>query len=180
MHLEGCLPLVAHCDVNIIVASVEVELGVDLCTAQLVKEVGNKWNQVSILPSDLVEVLEVHTEFQGAVLLLSKEDGCTAWRLRRSDEPLAEHVVKEFVKETKLCARERVDVAMRRYLVILEVNLMIKCMMGRHVLSLFSREHIEKVIVGLRDDFGKELRLVSRKGLSAEWTLEQVDCQRLA
>jgi len=33
----------------------EVEFGVDLCAAQLVEEVGNKWNQVSILLSDLVE-----------------------------------------------------------------------------------------------------------------------------
>jgi len=77
--------------------------------------------------------------------------------LRRSDEPLAEHVIEEFVKEAELCAREWVDVAMRRHLVILEVNLMIKCTMRRNVLSLFSREYIEKVIVGLRDDFGEEL-----------------------
>ena len=27
-HLEGCLPLMASCDVNIVVASMEVELGV--------------------------------------------------------------------------------------------------------------------------------------------------------
>src|SRR5882724_6801094 len=47
---EGCLPLVACCNANIIVASAEVELGVDLCASQLVKEVGNEWNQVSILP----------------------------------------------------------------------------------------------------------------------------------
>jgi len=79
---EGCLPLVAHCDVNIVVASTEVELGVDLCAAQLVEEVGNKWNWVSILPSDLVEVSEVYTESQGAVLLLNKEYRCTSWRLR--------------------------------------------------------------------------------------------------
>jgi len=64
---------------NIVVASMEVELGVDLCAAQLVEEIGNEWNWVLILLSDLVEVLEVHTESQGAVLLLSKEDGCTAW-----------------------------------------------------------------------------------------------------
>jgi len=46
-------------------------------------------------------------------------------------------------------------VAMRRCLVILEVNFMIKLVMRGHVLSLFLREHIEKVLVGLRDDFGK-------------------------
>jgi len=53
-----CGPLHA----NIIVASTEVELGVDLWASQLVEEVGNKWNWVSILLSDLVEVSEVHTE----------------------------------------------------------------------------------------------------------------------
>jgi len=79
MHSEGCLPLVAHCDVNIVVASMEVELGVDLHTAQLVKEVGDKGNRVLILPCDLVEVSEVDTESQGAILLLSKENRCAAW-----------------------------------------------------------------------------------------------------
>jgi len=53
---------------------------------------------------------------------------------------------------------------MRRHLVILEVNFMIKLVMRGHVLSLFLQEHIEKVLVGLRDDFGKELCLVGRKG----------------
>src|SRR5882724_4091455 len=84
------------------------------------------------------------------------------------DELLAEHVIEEFAKETELCAREQVDVAMRRHLVILEVNLMIKLMMRGHVLSLFLREHIEKVLVGLRDDFGKELCLIGRKGLRVQ------------
>jgi len=73
---------VASCDANIVEASVEVKLGVDLCTAQFVEEIGDKWNQVPILPCDLVEVLEVDTESQGTILLLSKENGCTTWRLR--------------------------------------------------------------------------------------------------
>ena len=30
---EGCFPLVAGCNMNIVVASMGVELGVDLCTA---------------------------------------------------------------------------------------------------------------------------------------------------
>jgi len=96
----------------------EVELGVDLCTAQLVKEVGNEWNWVSILLSDLVEVSEVHTELQGAVLLLSKRMGALPGDCGRSDEPLAKHVIEEFMKERALCQRAG-DVAMRRRLVIL-------------------------------------------------------------
>src|SRR5882724_1839604 len=155
MHSEGCLPLMACCDANIVVASTEVKLGVDLCAAHLVEEVGDKRNRVPILPCDLVEVSEVHTESQGAILLLGKEDGCTAWQLRGSDEPLAEHVIEEFMKETELCAIEWVDVAMRRCLVILDVNFMVKLAMRRHVLSLFSREYIKKVPIRLRDDFGK-------------------------
>ena len=79
---EGCLPLVASCDANIVVASMEVKLGVDLRAAQLVEEVGDKWNRVPILWCDLVEVLEVHTESQGVILLLSKEDWCTTRQLR--------------------------------------------------------------------------------------------------
>ena len=80
--LEGCLPLVACCDMNIVVASTEVELGVDLCTAQLVEEIGDEWDQVLILPCDLVEVSEVDTESQGTILLLGKDNRCTTWQLR--------------------------------------------------------------------------------------------------
>jgi len=54
------------------------------------------------------------------------------------DEPLAKHVIEEFTQETELCYREWVDVAMRRCLVILKVNFVVKPLMRRHVLSLFS------------------------------------------
>ena len=69
----------ACCDANIVVASMEVELGVDLCTAKLVKEVCDQWDWVPILPSNLVEVSEVDTESQGAILLLGKENRCICW-----------------------------------------------------------------------------------------------------
>src|SRR5882724_4105382 len=79
MHSESCLPLVSRCDTNIVVARAEVELGVDLCAAQLVEEVGDEWNRVPILSRNLVEVPEVHTESQGTVLLLCKENWGAAW-----------------------------------------------------------------------------------------------------
>ena len=65
----------ASCHTNIVVASMEVELGVDLCTAKLVEEIGDKWNWVPILLHDLVEVSEVNTESQGAMLFLEKRTG---------------------------------------------------------------------------------------------------------
>jgi len=78
-HSEGCLPLVASCNANIVVASMEVKLGIDLCTDKLVEEVCDKGDQVLILLSDFVEVPEVDTEFQGAILLFGKENRCTCW-----------------------------------------------------------------------------------------------------
>ena len=69
MHSEGCLPLVAHFDTNIIVASAEVKLGVDLHAAQLVEEVGDEWDWVPILSSNLVKVPEVDTESQGTIIV---------------------------------------------------------------------------------------------------------------
>jgi len=81
MCLEACLPPVAGCNANIRVASMEVKLGLDLGTAQLVEEVCDKWDQVPILLSDPFEVLEVNTESQGVILLLGKENWCTCWQL---------------------------------------------------------------------------------------------------
>ena len=60
--VKGCLPLVASSNVHVVVASMHVELGVDLGTAELVKEVSDKRDWVPILPGELVEVPEVDTE----------------------------------------------------------------------------------------------------------------------
>jgi len=76
---KAVLPFVASCDANIEVASTEVKIGVDLCTAKLVKKVCDNWDQVLILSGDLVEVPEVDTESQGTILLLGKEDRCVCW-----------------------------------------------------------------------------------------------------
>jgi len=64
---------------NIVVTSAEVELGVDICAAKLVKEVCDKGDQVPVLPGDLVEIMEVDTGSQGTILLLGKENRCTHW-----------------------------------------------------------------------------------------------------
>jgi len=51
---------------------------------------------------------------------------------------------------------------------------MIKWAMGGMFLALLAR-NTSKVIVGLRDDFGKELCLVGRKGSECKWMLERVE-----
>jgi len=45
---------------------------------------------------------------------------------------------------------------------------MIKLAMRRHVLSLFPREHIEEILIHLRDDLGEEFGLISGQGLRVE------------
>src|SRR5882672_525203 len=80
--VKCCLPLMASGDTNIVVAGPQVELSVDLGTAELVKEIGDKRDRVPILPGELVEVPEVDTEPQGTVFLLCKQDLGTCWRLR--------------------------------------------------------------------------------------------------
>src|SRR5882672_6683040 len=61
---ECCLPLMASSDANIVVASPQVELSVDLGTAELVKEICDKQDRVPILPGELVEIPKVNTESQ--------------------------------------------------------------------------------------------------------------------
>src|SRR5882672_9981396 len=43
---EGCFQLMASSNMHVVVASVQVEFGVDLGAAELVQEVGDKWDQV--------------------------------------------------------------------------------------------------------------------------------------
>ena len=152
-------------DAHIVVASAQVKLGVDLGTAELVEEVSNKRDWVPILPGELVEIPKVDTEPKGSIFLLGEQDWGTCWQLGRSDESFAKHVIEEFAKEAKLCAREWIDVAMWRCLVILEVNFMVKLAMRRHVLSLFLREHIKEVLVHLGHNLGKEFALIGREWL---------------
>src|SRR5712664_163720 len=47
---KGCLPLMASGDSHVVVAGPQVKLGVDLGTAELVKEIGDKRDRVPILP----------------------------------------------------------------------------------------------------------------------------------
>src|SRR5882672_85993 len=63
---------------NIVVASAQVELGIDLGTAELVQEVGNKQDWVLILPCELVEVPEVDTELQVPSFFFANRTGAPA------------------------------------------------------------------------------------------------------
>src|SRR5882724_10653148 len=81
MGVKGCLPLVATCDVNIVIASMQIELAVDIHSTELVKEVCDDGDWVLILFGDLVEVPEVHTKLQATIIFLGKEDRGTGWRL---------------------------------------------------------------------------------------------------
>jgi len=65
MRSEGCLPLVACSDVNIYSSQHGGRAWCRPSHCPAVEEVGDKWNRVPILLSNLVEVPEVYTEFAG-------------------------------------------------------------------------------------------------------------------
>ena len=62
-------------DMNIVVASMEVELGIDLCTAKLVKEVCDEGDQVLILPSDLLRFQKSTQSHRVLSFFLEKRTG---------------------------------------------------------------------------------------------------------
>jgi len=68
----------ASWDVNIVIASMQIELGVNLHATKLVEEVCDEGDQVSILLGDFVEIPEVHTELQATILFLAKWTGALA------------------------------------------------------------------------------------------------------
>src|SRR5882672_11155872 len=76
--VKCCLPLMASSDTNIVVASPQVELGVDLGTAELVKEICDKQDRVPILPGELVEVPKVDTESEVLSFFLANRTGAPA------------------------------------------------------------------------------------------------------
>jgi len=83
----------------------------------------------------LLRFPKVDTQSQGTILFLENRTGGASCDWDDQMNPFSKYVIEELTKETKLCAREWIDVAVRRCLVILEVNFMIKLVMRRHVLS---------------------------------------------
>jgi len=75
-------------DASIVVARIEIKLGVDLGAAELVEEVCDEGDLVPILSSDLVEVPEVYAKWQGTILLLEKRTGVPAGDCNDQMNPL--------------------------------------------------------------------------------------------
>jgi len=57
---------------------------------------------------------------------------------------------------------------MRWHLIIFEVNRVVVRVMRGHKLSIFTREHVEEIMVLYGDDFSDEFTLVGRKGFGMQ------------
>src|SRR5215471_17808196 len=84
---ERSFPFMTFRYPHVIVSCPKVDLGEDLCLPQLVYEVSDKRERISILPCDLIEGAIVHTESKRAILLLYEKNGSSSRRARRANKP---------------------------------------------------------------------------------------------
>ena len=71
--LEGSLPLIALLDLDIIVPPPKIQLGEVLCPLELVYELRNERNWITILDGHCVQGSVVLHQPKGAILLLDEE-----------------------------------------------------------------------------------------------------------
>ena len=95
VHDEGSFPLVAICDVNIVIPPVDIELGEQFGILELVDEVGDKRKWVGISGGMFVQVAVVLTGVETAIFLLNKEEWGHLGGIRRTDLS----TVKVFLEE---------------------------------------------------------------------------------
>src|SRR6266481_2125230 len=74
--------------VVVVVACMQIKLGVDLGRAELVDEVGDQRDWISIPLSDLIELPKVNTESKGAILLLARRPGTPTGEFDAQMKPL--------------------------------------------------------------------------------------------
>ena len=85
-------------DANLVVAGTKVDLGEVPRTVETIQEVVNARDRVPVLDGDLVEGTVVHTQAEGSILLLHKEDWRSTVGCARSDEALA-HVLLKLLEQ---------------------------------------------------------------------------------
>jgi len=130
---ERGFPLIALADSDIVVASAEVDFGVDFRVAEAIEEVTYEWEWVLIPFGDGVQVSVVDAEAEGAVFLLREEDWSAGWGVRGTNKTFSQHVLEIFSDVGEFSLGNGVDAAEWRILVVFEVNGMIVGTMRRHL-----------------------------------------------
>ena len=100
--MEGSFPFIAFMDPNIVVTPADIELSEVASTFEMVNEVVNEGEQVSILPSDKIECTIVLNEPELPILLLHKEDRGTYRELGLLDVPCPQSFGEERIQFTLL------------------------------------------------------------------------------
>jgi len=84
---ESCLPFFSFGHSEQVVTISHVQGREAFCLTDLVQELRDQGEGVSVLDRDLVDSAVIHAETEAAVSLLDKEDGGTGGGLGVSDEP---------------------------------------------------------------------------------------------
>ena len=84
---EGCLPLVAVFDTDIVVSPTNIELSEVASVFQLVHKVGDKGEGIGVAGGVFVEVSIVLAGVELSILLFDKEEGGGLGRVGRANLP---------------------------------------------------------------------------------------------
>ena len=82
---EGCFPLVAILDADVVISPMNIEFGEVMSIFQLIHKVGNEGKRVSVAGSVFIEVLVILAGVEFTVFLLDKEEGGCLRRVGRTD-----------------------------------------------------------------------------------------------
>ena len=163
MHDEGCFPLVAIFDMDIVVSSMNIELGEVVSIFQLVHKVRYEGEGVCIAGGVFIEIPVVLAGTKFVIFLFNKKEGGGLQRVGRLNLPSSKVFLKEVLSGFLFIRGEQVDFAYLRHEGLIEVDLMIIQSGRGDMVSHFFREDLSKVSIFQQEgDLG--FRLFSSDG----------------
>ena len=153
MSSEGGFPFITRSDVDEVVGTMEVNLGVDGGGAEAIKEVGNEQKWVSVFLGDGIKTMPINTKTERAVLLFDEKNRCATGGLQVADEITTEIFFKEALECFGFSFQGRIDWTKRWVFAFFEVDMVVELWaMIREFISFGLTENIDKWLT-----FGRNL-----------------------
>ena len=108
---ERCLPLVSFLHVHVVVSPSDVHLGEDLCALELIDELLDQWQWVTVLDRELIEFPVILDGSQLPIFLFDEKEWRSHQRDRWSDPPRPQIFFQEIVQHLLLLQRQGIDLA---------------------------------------------------------------------
>ena len=144
---EGCLPLVAIFDVNIVIPPSNIKLGEMASIFQLVHEVRDEREEVSVMNDVFIKVPVILAGVEFPVFLFDEEKGGGLRRIEGMKFPGSYVFFKEILSSFLFVRGKQVDFAYLRHKGIVEVDFMVIRLGWRDMLCGFFQEDLSKVSI---------------------------------